>query len=105
MMTKFSNGYLKKDRVWFVHECKTPGWEAMLCTDGGGDTYVRISEDDLPALTSGLTELMTTDDRKVWVNVARVMSIVNLAVFYQLTLANGHDFDVVDVSALLEAIE
>ena len=40
MMTKFSNGYLKKDRVWFVHECKTPGWEVMLCTDGGGDTYL-----------------------------------------------------------------
>ena len=105
MLTKFSDGYLKKDRVWFVHECKTPGWEVMLSTDGGGEIYVQVQAVDLPILTSGLTELMTTDDRKVWVNVARVMSIVNLAVFYQLTLANGHDFDVVDVSALLEAIE
>ena len=103
MLAKFS--YLKKGRVGLIRELpECPGWEAMLCTDGGGEIYVRVQAVDLPALTSGLVELVTTD-RKVWINPERVMSIVNLDGSYQLTLTNGRGFDVVDVSALLEAIK
>ena len=44
-----------------------------------------------------------TDDCKVWVDPARVIAVVNCG-YWQITLANGYDFDVVDIAPLLKAI-
>lgn len=104
MLTQFSNGYLEKGRLLMVYELATkPGLEAMLCIDGGKAISIQFNAEDLPAIALEFVELTTTDDCKVWVDPARVIAVVNCGC-WQITLANGYDFDVVDIAPLLKAI-